>query len=162
METWLSDGTSLEEDKQDLLLGAGISLLCRNSKPDHRGVSYEGVAIIYKDLCSIRQLNLDNADDFEILAAVSSIWGYSKKLATLACDIPPNYSVARGNSCLKYIEELVIELKRRLKDPYIIETGDINQWDLDKALQALTWPNPLLGQLEGTEQSTVRSQICQK
>ena len=67
-ETWLADGKTLEEDKQDLLLGAGLSLLCKNRKPDHRGVAYGGVGLFFKeDLCNFTQLNLDNPGNFEVL-----------------------------------------------------------------------------------------------
>ena len=31
-ETWLADGAHLEEDKQDLLLGAGLGIIYRNRK----------------------------------------------------------------------------------------------------------------------------------
>ena len=41
-ETWLADGVTLEEDKQDLLLGAGISMLCKNRPCDNRGQAYGG------------------------------------------------------------------------------------------------------------------------
>ena len=135
-ETWLADGKTLEEDKQDLLLGAGLSLLCKNRKPDHRGVAYGGVGLFFKeDLCNFTQLNLDNPGNFEVLPTVGTISGLTRKVAVLACYIPPTYAVARANECLDYIEELVIELKRRLKDPIIVVTGDFNQWPIDAALE---------------------------
>ena len=45
-ETWLADGLTLEEDKQGLLLGAGLSMICKNHAPDVRGLAYGGVAIL--------------------------------------------------------------------------------------------------------------------
>ena len=48
-ETWLADGRTLEEDKQDLLLGAGLSLICKNRWPNHRGVAYGGVGLLSKE-----------------------------------------------------------------------------------------------------------------
>ena len=135
-ETWLADGTTLEDDKQDLLLGAGLTLLCKNRKPDHRGVAYGGVGLLFKDeLCSFKQIELDNPGDFEILTAIGSIQGLSRKVALIGCYIPPNYTTVRATACLNHIEELVIEMKRRLKDPLIIVTGDFNQWKIDQALQ---------------------------
>ena len=134
-ETWLADGRTLEEDKQDLLLGAGLSLICRNRKPDHRGVAYGGVGLFFKeDLCSFKQLKLNNLGDFEVLPAVGSVQSLTRKVAVLACYVPPTYTVSRAGDCLNYIEELVIELKRRLKDPIIIVTRDFNQWGIDNAL----------------------------
>ena len=135
-ETWLSDGPSLEEDKQDLLLGAGLSMLCRNREPDSKGKSYGGVALFYRDdICSFKTVDFPNPGGFEILTTVGTLQGHSRKLVVLACYIPPNYAVAKGNACLKYIEEIVIEMKRRLKDPYIIVSGDFNQWDIGSAVQ---------------------------
>ena len=129
-ETWLADGDTLEDDKQDLFLGAGISMLCRNRKKDSRGMSYGGVALFYReDMCNFKKLDLKNEDDFEVLVAVGSLVGHSRKIITIACYIPPNYPVPRGNSCLEYIASLVIEVKRRYKDPYIIISGDFNQWN---------------------------------
>ena len=46
-----------------------------------------------------------------------------------------NLTTARASACLDYIEQLVIELKRRLKDPYILVSGDFNQWKPEIALQ---------------------------
>ena len=135
-ETWISDGATQGEDKQDLLLGAGLSLICRNRPPDQRGVSYGGVGLFFKeDQCNFKELRLDNPGNFEILPAIGTVPGLSRKVALLACYVPPNYTVARGTACLNYIEELVIELKRRLKEPIVIITGDFNQWDIAQALQ---------------------------
>ena len=135
-ETWLMDGQTLEEDKQDLLLGAGLSLICKNRPPDSRGVSYGGVALFFKEeLCSFKEVRFDNPQNFEILAAIGSIQGHSRKVAVVACYMPPNYTTARATACFNYIEEIIIELKRRLKDPYLVISGDFNQWDLQSALQ---------------------------
>ena len=135
-ETWLSDGKTLEEDKQDLFLGAGLSLICKNRRADSRGQSYGGVGLVYKeDLCNFKELELDNPGNHEVLTAVGSIRGLSRKIALVGCYVPPNYNVARAKACLEYIEETVIEMKRRLKDPIIIVTGDFNHWDVEAALQ---------------------------
>ena len=135
-ETWLADGTTLEEDKQDLLLGAGLSMICKNRRPDTRGLSYGGVAIIYKDdLVNFKELKIYNPDNYEVVAAVGSVQGITRKIATIACYMPPNLTVARARGCLDFLEQLVIEMKRRLKDPYILVAGDFNQWKLEDALQ---------------------------
>ena len=135
-ETWLADGITLEEDKQDLLLGAGLSIICRNRKPDLRGNAYRGVALVYREeLCNFKSLQLDNPSNFEILTAVGSAHSLTRKIAVVGCYVPPNYTVARAQACLNHIEGVVIELKRRLKDPVIIVMGDFNQWEVETALQ---------------------------
>ena len=134
-ETWLADGKTLEEDKQDLLLGAGLTLICRNRKPDNRGQCYGGVGLLFKeDLCNFKQIELNNPDEFEILTAIGSVQGLSRKIALIGCYVPPNYTTIRARKCMDHIEELVIEFKRRLKEPLIVVTGDFNQWPIESAL----------------------------
>ena len=36
----------------------------------------------------------------------------------------------KGAEALTFIEGTIIELKRRFKDPYMVVTGDFNQWDV--------------------------------
>ena len=76
-ETWLADGTSLEDDKQDLLLGAGFSLLCRNRAPDHRGVAYRGVGLLLR-----MSFVVSNKSDWTILETLKYFlqWALSKGL----------------------------------------------------------------------------------
>ena len=47
-ETWLEDGSSLDEDVEDLAHGAGLGFLYRNRPVTERGLSHGGVAIVYK------------------------------------------------------------------------------------------------------------------
>ena len=135
-ETWLADGETLEEDKQDLVLGAGISLICKNRPRNLNGQAYGGVALFFKsDLCSFKEIHFNNPDSFEIVVAAGSIRGHTRKVVAVGCYIPPNYATARGKACLDYIYNLVIEVKRRYKDPYIIVSVDFNQWDAAYALE---------------------------
>ena len=53
----------------------------------------------------------------------------------MACYLPPNYNVHRGKEALEHIENIVIDLKRTYKDPFIMVTGDFNQWPVQDALQ---------------------------
>ena len=89
-ETWLSDGDSLEKDIKDLALGAGLGMICLNRKPNDRGVSHGGVAVLHRvGACTLQRLDLLNAEGFEVLVTLSSIPGYSRKLLTVACYLPP-------------------------------------------------------------------------
>ena len=47
----------------------------------------------------------------------------------------PTSTQARATACLGYVEQLVIEMKYRLKDPYIIVSGDFNQRQLEVTLE---------------------------
>ena len=134
-ETWLADGESLQKDIADLSAGAGISLICRNRAVNSRGVAHGGVAISYKtNACNMKEVDLPNPDDFEVIVAAGSIPGYCRKLIVVACYLPPGYTVPRGNAALAYIEDVIIEIKRRYRDPFIVIGGDFNQWRVESAL----------------------------
>ena len=45
----------------------------------------------------------------------------------LAAYIPPNYAVPRAKQCLEYIENLVIDIRRTYRDPYLVVAEDFNQ-----------------------------------
>ena len=139
-ETWLADGASLEDDKQDLFLGAGVSMLTKNRKRNSSGVAHGGVALLFREeACNFKEISLSkDGQEFEVLTAVGSLQGHSRKVVAVACYIPPNVSVPQSNACLEHIMGLVIEAKRRYKDPYIIVSGDFNQWRIEKALEEFT------------------------
>ena len=60
--------------------------------------------------------------------------GRSRKLVAIAAYVPPGYDARRGRDCLAYISDTVMEVKRRYREPYIIVSGDFNQWDVAAAL----------------------------
>ena len=135
-ETWLADGDSLAEDIADLSAGAGIGLVCLNREPNALGVAHGGVAVAYNtNKCTMRRLDLPNPEKYEVLVTLATLPGYSRKLVTIACYLPPNYPVARGRGALSHVEDVVQEVKRQYKDPFILVAGDYNQWDIASALQ---------------------------
>ena len=76
-KTRLADGQTLEEDKQDLLLRAGVSMLCRNRQRDSRGLAYDGVTIFYReDMIKFNPLDFANPRSFEIFRR----WARSKAI----------------------------------------------------------------------------------
>ena len=138
-ESWLADGESLEEDKQDLLLGAGLSLLTKNRRRDPRGVAYGGVALFYREeVCNFKQIEVAGAGDFEVLIAAGSMRGHASKVVVIAAYIPPNYTARRAHDCIDYINGSVVEIKRRYKDPIIVLSGDFNQWPVQNAVEDFT------------------------
>ena len=134
-ETWLADGEQLERDVEDLANGAGLGFLYRNRRANANGVAHGGVAVVYKkNACNMTKIEIQNSGDFEIIAALGNLPGYKEKLITIACYLPPNYSVPRGKAALAYIVDIVLEVKRRYKDPFLVVAGDFNQWRVDQAL----------------------------
>ena len=135
-ETWLADGESLDQDVRDLAKGAGLGMICLNRQPNDRGVAHGGVAVVHNTATSsLTRLDLPNPGGFEVLVTMSNLQGHSRKLLTVACYLPPNYNVQKGREALSHIEDVVLELKRRYKDPFIVVGGDFNQWVIHEALQ---------------------------
>ena len=77
---------------------------------------------------------IHNPDAFEVLAAVGTVPGHAKKVLVVACYLPPGDSSSRGNGCLDFIEDLIVKLKRRYSDPYIVVGGDYNQWKVEEVI----------------------------
>ena len=66
---------------------------------------------------NFRKIAVPNPDNFEVMPVIGSVRGSSRKLAIVAAYIPPNYPVARGRACLDYIEQCVLEIKNKYRDP---------------------------------------------
>ena len=131
----MSDGESLDKDIADLVAGAGVGLICLNRDPNTLGVSHGGVAVAYRtETCSMKRVDMDNPDKFEVLVTIASLPGYSRRLVTVACYIPPGYNVPRGRAAVRYVEDVLMEVKRRYRDPFIVVAGDFNQWEIEEAI----------------------------
>ena len=135
-ETWLADGESLDRDVHDLARGAGLNMLCLNRPANNRGVAHGGVAVVANSFtCTLSKIDLPNPNNFEVMATLSSVHGRSRKLVTMACYLPPNYTVPRGKEALEKVEDVVREIKRKYADPFIVVGGDFNQWGVGEALE---------------------------
>ena len=134
-ETWLADGQALEDDLQDLEEGAGIKMILCNRQARENGVAHGGVGLAYKtDLCKFDRLDFPNPDCFEVVAALGTVPGHSRKMAVVGMYIPPNYNATRGQACLDHVADVVLTIKRKYHQPYIVVAGDFNQWPIDQAL----------------------------
>ena len=79
-ETWLRDGSGLQEDVEDFVNGTGYGLLNFCRPPGPRGVSHGGVSIAYrKTTCELKQIELSNPQEFEVVVAAGSLRGHSRK-----------------------------------------------------------------------------------
>ena len=125
-EMWLADGDSLNRDIRDLANGTGLGMICLNRKPNGRGVAHREVAVVQNTASyTLSKLDLPIPDSFEVLVTLSNLPGYSRKLLTVACYLPPNYTVQRGRDAPDYVEDVVLELKRRYKDPFKVVGGGL-------------------------------------
>ena len=133
-ETWLSG----EQDdlKEGLSCEHGLGFLNKNrNEQAANGVTYGGVGILWRENgCSLKEINMNNPSNWEVLVAAGGLKGHTRKLAVLACYLPPGYSVREADSALEYITNAVTMLKQKYTDPYIVVAGDYNQWDISGAL----------------------------
>ena len=135
-ETWLKDGQELDNDIDDLLHGAGIGLIALNRKPGRHGVAHGGVAVAYRAaVMSMSRVKMDNPRRFEVLATVGTLAGFARKLVTVAVYIPPGYTARRGKQCMEHVAATIMEVKRRYREPFIVVTGNFNQWDISVHLE---------------------------
>ena len=112
-------------------------MLTLNRPPNPRtGVAHGGVAVIYKKgMGNFKVIQHHNPEGYEVLPTIGTLCGTTRKMIVVAVYIPPNYSVPKGNACLDYVENLILDLKRKYRDPYIVVGGDFNQWQIQTALQ---------------------------
>ena len=111
-ETWLSDGDSMEEDVSNFVLGTGIGMIYRNREANDRGISYGGVAIVFKsDAVDMRKMDHPNPSNYEVLAGVCTLPGHARRLVVIGCYMPPGYPVTRGRACLDYITDMILEMR---------------------------------------------------
>ena len=134
-ETWLADSPSLGTDIDELRALTGLNLIYRNRDPNSNGVAHGGVAIVFREeACSMKEIKLDNPDNYEIVAGLATLPGYSRKMIVLVCYLPPGYDVNGGRAAVGYIKDTIIEMKRLYRDPFIVVGGDFNQWEVQEAI----------------------------
>ena len=135
-ETWLKEGKDLEDMRDDLLHGSGAGLLTLCRPPNSAGVSHGGIAVAFREaMVSMKAIALPNPENYEVLPTVATLESHSRRVVTIAAYISPGYRVARGRGCLHYIADVVMEVKRRYREPTILIAGDFNQWDISGHLE---------------------------
>ena len=133
-ETWLRD-EEVEGLRLDLSKGTGLGLLARNREANSNGVCYGGVAVLWREALGLfGEVRLKNPQRFEVLVVAGSVKGHRRKLVIVAAYRPPGYDKHRGKGALEYVEEVIIEVKRRYVDPFIVMAGDFNHWKIVESL----------------------------
>ena len=136
-ETWFREGDDLREDLRELELGTDIASITRCRDPNaSTGVAHGGVAIMYKKrIGTFKEISITNPEKYEVLPAIGTLRGSSRKMLVIAAYIPPNYSTARAAGCVQFIEDLLVEMKQRFRDPFIVLAGDFNQGQVQEAVE---------------------------
>ena len=133
-ETWLKDSMD-NEIRETLHEKYSSGIITRNREAGPNGVAYGGVSVVWKEsFAQMKELSYKNPDNFEVLTAAASLRGLSRKLVTICCYIPPNYLKKRAVSCMDHVVNIIVDVKRKYQDPYILVGGDFNQWKVDGAL----------------------------
>ena len=134
-ETWFASGIGLELESERLLLGHGLGIKCLN-RPPVNGLSHGGVAIVYREsIAKASVYSFPNPDLFEVLPVIMSVVGVKRKFFVLAVYIPPGYTAPRGRQCMQHVNDLVLDIKNKHSDPYIVIAGDFNQWLMAEKLE---------------------------
>ena len=134
-ETWYSDGDNLEQESEKLLLGNGIKVFTLNRPVGSAGFSHGGVAIVVRDaVTKMSTMDFPNPDSFEVLVVNGTMAGIKRKVFLICCYIPPGYTVPRGKSCLAFLSDIVLKIKRSCPTALICIGGDFNQWNAPAAL----------------------------
>ena len=71
----------------------------------------------------------------EVVASIGRRTGQRRKVLMIAAYIPPSYNAADNKSCTEYLCDVLISLKNRFNDPYIIIGGDFNKREISKAIK---------------------------
>lgn len=134
-ETWFGTGTSLELESEKLLLGFGLDMICLN-RPPINDLSHGGVAVVYRASESkASTIVFPNPDMYEILPVQLCHKNIRRRFFLVAVYIPPNYTVPRASSCLQHLNDLILYIKNKHSDPYIVIAGDFNQWPVSDKLE---------------------------
>ena len=134
-ETWLAQGTRLELDAENLLLGQGLVIKYLNRLPSANGLTYGGVAIVTRESTTrVKDYGFPNPERFEVLAISASVAKIRRKFYIIGAYIPPNYTVLKARACMSHINDLILDIKTKANEPYILLGGDFNQWQIDEAL----------------------------
>ena len=131
----MAHGSQVEKSTEDLLLGHGLAVHHLNRFPSANGVTHGGVAIVLRDsICSGKLYPFTNPESFEVLPLKVDLLNADRNLLVIAAYVPPNYTVLHARACLAHIGNIVLDMKRNSVNPYIMVTGDFNQWDIADAL----------------------------
>ena len=70
-----------------------------------------------------------------MLPVLVTIPGHARKMVVIGMYIPPNYTIPWGKKCLDYVSDVVMEVKRRYREPYVVVVGDFNRWGIGEVLE---------------------------
>ena len=131
----MTDFPDLTDDIEDLELGTGYSLLCKNRPANMRGYSTGVVAIAFrKSRISFKPLELPG-NDYEMLFAEGTLPLFTRKFIAICLYRPPSMPAALAAACMTFLVDALLEIKSRYKDPFICIPGDFNTHQIESYLE---------------------------
>ena len=105
------DSPDLKDDIDDLEIGTGYPLLCKNRQTNMRGYAAGGVAIAFrKSHINFKPLDLPG-NDYEILVAEGTLPLFTRKFIAICLYMPPNMSATSAAACLTFLVDVLLEVK---------------------------------------------------
>ena len=135
-ESWLKDGSVLDNDVIDLEWGTNLKILYKNRTRNSAGRRKVGggVSIVFdKSRCNLRERKI-GGNKFELLLAVGRVGKIPRQAAIFCLYLEPRLKVGELAEICDIISREILMLKAR-GDPLIFIGGDLNRKCLDEALQ---------------------------
>lgn len=125
-ETWLRDGVNLNMNIDDLETAHELGMITRN-----RGSRGGGVAIVY-DRRKMKMKKWPNRSKFEFVCAQGSTSANKRPITIISYYIPPTMRSDEFKEMASEIEDIISEMKSKLRDPIVIIGGDANKRQTDQ------------------------------
>lgn len=95
-----------------------------------------GVAIITCDSTTkTSPYSFPNPDMYEVWPISASVSFIKRIFFIIAAYIQPNYTVPTARGCVLYINNIILDIKNKNEDQFILLAGDFNQWKIEEAVQ---------------------------
>ena len=127
-ETWFKENDGqINLILEDFRHQYGYHFLRKDRPGQKRG---GGVAICFKaDRVSFVKAKIPPSKH-EVFAAVGRRAGQRRKVVVIVVYVPPHYNADQNRSLLNYTNDVLMAVKSKYEDPYIVYGGDFNRRDL--------------------------------
>ena len=126
-ESWMRDGSRMEEDAEDLELGENIKLIHRNRLTrKKKKIAGGGVLIAYnKSKMSLTERKIRRGMS-ELVCASGRIEGVKRKIVIMSVYLPPKLNAQKLADALSCVSEAIGKAKEEFNDPIMIIGGDLS------------------------------------
>ena len=154
-ESWLKDGTVLDNDVIDLEQGTGLGIIYKNRsrRSTARRVVGGGVSIVFnKNTTSLRERKV-RGNKFELVIATGRIGTLPRQLVFICIYIEPRMKAADLKELNELICDEIISIKAKT-DPLFFIGGDLNRRSLEDALSPFN-------DIQQINFAPTRGEVCQ-